>query len=95
MFALFRDLRLTTPRVIQSPPTQPRRASVALIVRLRPAPELVFEGREPEGYHGPIVPEAEFGLSHTLEDFFRLRKSPLRPIGFAVPSILIFYGALF
>ncbi|WWC58054.1 uncharacterized protein I303_100589 [Kwoniella dejecticola CBS 10117] len=70
--ALLQDLRLSVPRVIQSPPTQPRRASVALIIRLKPAPELAFEGHEPEGYSGEIIKQSDFGLGYTLDDFFRL-----------------------
>ncbi|WWD05899.1 hypothetical protein V865_003983 [Kwoniella europaea PYCC6329] len=74
LLALLQDLRLSVPRVIQSPPTQPRRASVALIIRLKPAPELVFEGHEPEGYigGGELIKESDFGLGYTLDDFFRL-----------------------
>ncbi|WVF66452.1 hypothetical protein IAT40_001192 [Kwoniella sp. CBS 6097] len=72
LLALLQDLRLSPPRVIQSPPTQPRRASVALIIRLRPASELVFEGHEPEGYTGEVVKEADWGQGYTLDDFFRL-----------------------
>nr|XP_019048651.1 hypothetical protein I302_02424 [Kwoniella bestiolae CBS 10118]OCF27581.1 hypothetical protein I302_02424 [Kwoniella bestiolae CBS 10118] len=74
LLALLQDLRLSVPRVIQSPPTQPRRASVALIIRLKPAPELVFEGHEPEGYVGgrELIRQSDFGLGYTLDDFFRL-----------------------
>ncbi|OCF41715.1 hypothetical protein I317_04419 [Kwoniella heveanensis CBS 569] len=72
LLALLQDLRLSPPRVIQSPPTQPRRASVALIIRLRPAPELVFEGHEPDGYTGQVIKEADWGQGYTLDDFFRL-----------------------
>ncbi|OCF71245.1 hypothetical protein I204_08198 [Kwoniella mangroviensis CBS 8886] len=74
LLALLQDLRLSVPRVIQSPPTQPRRASVALIIRLKPAPELIFEGHEPEGYigGGALIKESDFGLGYTLDDFFRL-----------------------
>ncbi|KAK8845418.1 hypothetical protein IAR55_006131 [Kwoniella newhampshirensis] len=72
LLTLLNDLRLSPPRVIQSPPTQPRRASVALIIRLRPAEELVFEGNEPDGYRGAVIPSSEFGLGYTLDDFFRL-----------------------
>lgn len=32
-------LSITTPRLIPSPPTQPRRASVAIILRVRPSPQ--------------------------------------------------------
>lgn len=32
-------LSVTTPRIIPSPPTQPRRASVAIILRVRPHPD--------------------------------------------------------
>ncbi|WWC85746.1 uncharacterized protein L201_000612 [Kwoniella dendrophila CBS 6074] len=72
LLTLLQDLRLSVPRAIQSPPTQPRRASVALIIRLKPAPELVFEGHEPEGYSGDLIKESDFGLGYTLDDFFRL-----------------------
>lgn len=53
------SLRSTPPRLIQSPPTQPRRASVALIIRLKP----------PEGLD---IPEYENGVGSTIEEFFRL-----------------------
>ncbi|WRT63637.1 uncharacterized protein IL334_000560 [Kwoniella shivajii] len=72
LLSLLQDLRLSVPRVIQSPPTQPRRASVALIIRLRPAPELVFEGNEPEGYIGRVISKSDFGVGYTLDDFFKL-----------------------
>nr|XP_019014439.1 uncharacterized protein I206_00521 [Kwoniella pini CBS 10737]OCF53220.1 hypothetical protein I206_00521 [Kwoniella pini CBS 10737] len=72
LLALLQDMRLSVPRVIQSPPTQPRRASVALIIRLKPAPELVFEGHEQEGYTGEVIKQSDFGLGYTLDDFFRL-----------------------
>ncbi|KAK4683727.1 hypothetical protein P7C73_g6503, partial [Tremellales sp. Uapishka_1] len=41
---------------------------------MRPAPELVFEGREPEGYIGghDLVKQDDFGDGLPLEDFFRL-----------------------
>lgn len=55
------SLRSTPPRIIQSPPTQPRRASVALIIRLKP----------PEGLS---VPESQAGVGLGLEEFFRLRE---------------------
>ncbi|WVQ80395.1 hypothetical protein IAT38_002500 [Cryptococcus sp. DSM 104549] len=72
LLSLLHDLRTSPARVIQSPPTQPRRASVALILRLRPAEDLVFEGHEPEGYEGEVIPENEFGLGYQLDDFLRL-----------------------
>lgn len=68
------SLRLTSPRLIKSPPTQPRRASVAMILRMRPAPSLVFEGSEPEGWTGDVIKRDQFGLGLGLDDFFRLRK---------------------
>lgn len=71
--ALLNSLRLTPPRLIQSPPTQPRRASVALIIRMRPPPEIAFEGRVPEGFKGEVVPEDQFGIGYGIEDFFRVR----------------------
>ncbi|KAL7418899.1 hypothetical protein Q5752_006583 [Cryptotrichosporon argae] len=70
--SLVKSLRATRPRLILSPPTQPRRASVALIIRLKPAPSIVFEGHEPQGYDGPVVPVDDFGLGLTIDDFFRL-----------------------
>ena len=69
---MFNSLRRTPPKLIQSPPTQPRRASVALIIRLRPSPNLVFEGHEPEGWTGPVIPQDQFGLGYGIEDFFQL-----------------------
>ncbi|KAK1926197.1 hypothetical protein DB88DRAFT_481029 [Papiliotrema laurentii] len=70
--ALLTSLRLTPPRLIQSPPTQPRRASVALIIRMKPSPELAFQGRVPEGWTGEVIPEEDFGIGYTIEDFFAL-----------------------
>ncbi|WOO80370.1 putative protein [Vanrija pseudolonga] len=72
VLALFQSLRLTPPRLILSPPSQPRRASVALILRMKPAPELVFEGHVPEGYTGPVVPADQFGVGLPYDDFLRL-----------------------
>lgn len=72
VLALIQSLRLTPPRLILSPPTQPRRASVALIMRMKPAPELVFEGAVPEGYAGPVIPQEEFGVGLQFDDFLRL-----------------------
>ncbi|CAD6586295.1 MAG: hypothetical protein TREMPRED_004383 [Tremellales sp. Tagirdzhanova-0007] len=72
VFPLLQSLRHTSPRLIQSPPTQPRRASVALIIRFRPADDLVFVGHEPEGWRGPVIPHSDFGLGLGLDDFFRL-----------------------
>lgn len=69
------SLRHTSPRLIKSPPTQQRRASVAMILRMHPAPELVFEGHEPAGYKGEVVKKEDWGLGLGLDDFFRLRKS--------------------
>lgn len=78
VLALFQSLRLTPPRLILSPPSQPRRASVALILRMKPAPELVFEGHVPEGYTGPVVPADQFGVGLPYDDFLRLGKSDCR-----------------
>ncbi|KLT40136.1 hypothetical protein CC85DRAFT_287844 [Cutaneotrichosporon oleaginosum] len=72
VLALIQSLRLTPPRLILSPPTQPRRASVALIIRMKPAPGLVFEGAVPNGYAGPVVPQEEFGVGMQFDDFLRL-----------------------
>lgn len=68
------SLRQTSPRLIKSPPTQQRRASVAMIVRMRPAPDLVFEGSEPEGWTGDVIKRDQWGLGLGLDDFFRLRE---------------------
>ncbi|KAJ9098706.1 hypothetical protein QFC21_004354 [Naganishia friedmannii] len=54
------SLRATPPRIIQSPPTQPRRASVALIIRLKPSV-------------GLEIPPQEYGTGSSIEEFFRLR----------------------
>lgn len=72
VLSLIQSLRSTPPRLILSPPSQPRRASVALILRMRPAPDLVFEGNEPAGYTGPVVPADEFGIGLPFDDFLRL-----------------------
>ncbi|GFZ50715.1 hypothetical protein JCM24511_08473 [Saitozyma sp. JCM 24511] len=72
VLSLLHSLRQTPPRLIQSPPTQPRRASVALILRMKPAPGIVFAGHEPEGWTGEVIPHDEWGLGLGLEDFFRL-----------------------
>jgi len=69
------SLRLTSPRLIKSPPTQMRRASVAMILRMRPSPDLVFEGHEPKGWTGGVVKREDWGLGLGLDDFFRLRRS--------------------
>ncbi|KAJ6574721.1 hypothetical protein B0H19DRAFT_609729 [Mycena capillaripes] len=50
-------IRTTPPRIIASPPTQPRRAAVSLIIRVVPAPNAVL----PEETSNP-----------TLSDFFEL-----------------------
>lgn len=71
---LIRGLRTTPPRLILSPPTQPRRASVALILRMKPAAELVFEGHIPEGYAGPVIPAEDFGVGLPPDEFLRLRE---------------------
>ena len=73
VLAVLHSLRLTPPRLIQSPPTQPRRASVALIIRMRPSSDVVFAGHEPVGWEGEVVPDSQFGLGYGIEDFFRLR----------------------
>lgn len=77
---LIRGLRLTPPRLILSPPTQPRRASVALIMRMKPAPELVFEGHVPAGYGGPVVPAEDFGVGLPPDEFLRLRRLDGSPL---------------
>lgn len=46
-----------------------------MIVRMRPAPDLVFEGSEPEGWTGEVVKRDQWGLGLGLDDFFRLRES--------------------
>jgi hypothetical protein len=46
-----------------------------MIIRLRPAPSLVFAGREPDGYEGEVIPEEDFGLGYGINDFLRLRES--------------------
>ncbi|KAJ7919057.1 hypothetical protein B0H13DRAFT_1990197 [Mycena leptocephala] len=51
-------IRTTPPRIIASPPTQPRRAAVSLIIRVVPAPNAVF----PEESSNPV----------TLSQFFEL-----------------------
>lgn len=81
LLALIQSLRSTPPRLILSPPTQPRRASVALILRMRPAPDLVFEGNIPEGYVGPVIPTEEFGVGLPFEEFLRLSMFLLRERG--------------
>jgi hypothetical protein len=52
-----------------------RRASVAMILRMRPSPDLVFEGHEPKGWTGSVVKREDWGLGLGLDDFFRLRRS--------------------
>jgi hypothetical protein len=44
---------------------------------MKPAEGLVFEGHEPEGWTGDVIPMDEWGLGLNLEDFFQLRKSTL------------------
>ena len=39
---------------------------------MRPAEGLVFEGHEPEGYDGEVIPAHAFGVGLSMEDFFRL-----------------------
>ncbi|KAF7367227.1 Nudix hydrolase domain-containing protein [Mycena sanguinolenta] len=51
-------IRSTPPRIIASPPTQPRRAAVSLIIRVVPAPNAVF----PPESANPV----------TLSEFFEL-----------------------
>ena len=48
---------------------------VALIIRLKPAEGLVFEGNEPAGYSGEVIGKSDWGVGLGLDDFFRLRKS--------------------
>lgn len=72
LLSLLQSLRGTPPRLILSPPTQPRRASVALILRMKPAPELVFEGNVPDNYDGPVIPADEFGIGLPFDEFLRL-----------------------
>jgi hypothetical protein len=72
LLAMLQSLQNTPPRLILSPPTQPRRASVALILRMKPAPELVFEGNVPDNYVGPVVPADEFGIGLPFADFLHL-----------------------
>jgi hypothetical protein len=55
-------------------------------MRLKPAPGLVFEGHEPEGYTGDVVSQDDFGLGYGLEDFFRLRT-------FAISWLILDQGA--
>lgn len=81
------SLRQTSPRLIKSPPTQQRRASVAMIVRMRPSPELVFEGSEPEGWTGEVVKRDQWGLGLGLDDFFRLCEYLTHQTG-SEPSVL-------
>lgn len=45
-----------------------------MIVRMRPSPDLVFEGSEPEGWNGEVVKQDQWGLGLGLDDFFRLRE---------------------
>ncbi|KAI0032512.1 hypothetical protein K488DRAFT_15251, partial [Vararia minispora EC-137] len=54
-------LRTTAPRVISSPPTQPRRAAVALVLRVVPAP-----GTSPSGLSSTQIHASQL----TLSDFF-------------------------
>lgn len=65
------SVRSTPPRIIQSPPTQPRRASVALVLRLTP----------PEGLK---IPEEEWGVGLGLDEFFKLRESESESVLLAV-----------
>lgn len=51
-------IRSTPPRIIQSPPTQPRRAAVALVIRVAPPPN-----------YPPIQP---YQFQPSLTDFFKL-----------------------
>ncbi|KAJ7225888.1 hypothetical protein GGX14DRAFT_422772 [Mycena pura] len=52
-------IRATPPRIIASPPTQPRRAAVALIIRVVPPPHAVF-------------PDEKVSQAFSLADFFEL-----------------------
>nr|ODO04406.1 hypothetical protein L204_00765 [Cryptococcus depauperatus CBS 7855] len=70
---LFHALNAVPTRLIQSPPTQSRRASVAIIIRFRPATRFVFQGAEPAGYNGSAaILRDQWGEGYQLEDFMRL-----------------------
>jgi hypothetical protein len=75
------SLRATPPRIIQSPPTQPRRASVALIIRYVHMLTQCFYAKPfnfdcrlkpPTGLN---IPANESGVGLSIEEFFRLRTS--------------------
>ncbi|WVQ76352.1 hypothetical protein IAR50_006017 [Cryptococcus sp. DSM 104548] len=72
LLTLLQSLRTTPTRLIQSPVTQPRRASVAIILRLKPAAELVFEGHEPEGYTGDVIARDDWGEGLEFDDYMKL-----------------------
>lgn len=66
--ALLRISRIP-PRVIASPPTQPRRASVAILLRVRPTPEdeaWLAQHHDPEGQHAAAEAVGDPGASHEL-----------------------------
>lgn len=43
-----------------------------MILRMRPSPDLVFEGHEPKGWTGDVVKCDQWGLGLGLTDFFKL-----------------------
>ncbi|KAL4261694.1 hypothetical protein AB1N83_008491 [Pleurotus pulmonarius] len=55
-------IRSTPPRIIASPPTQPRRAAVAIIIRVVPSPDASFPALQPGSSTAPV----------TLSEFFDL-----------------------
>ncbi|GAC97536.1 hypothetical protein PHSY_005122 [Pseudozyma hubeiensis SY62] len=67
--ALLRISRIP-PRVIASPPTQPRRASVAILLRVRPAPEdeaWLAQNHDPEAQQiSPAAAGGDAGASHEM-----------------------------
>lgn len=67
--ALLRISRIP-PRVIASPPTQPRRASVAILLRVRPTPEdeaWLAQSHDPEAQHD-AARAVEANANHDLEN---------------------------
>ncbi|EST05239.1 NUDIX hydrolase domain protein [Kalmanozyma brasiliensis GHG001] len=66
--ALLRISRIP-PRVIASPPTQPRRASVAILLRVRPTAEdeaWLAQNHDPEAQHAATTPSGDPSASHEL-----------------------------
>ncbi|KAJ9479423.1 hypothetical protein PHBOTO_002909 [Pseudozyma hubeiensis] len=66
--ALLRISRIP-PRVIASPPTQPRRASVAILLRVRPAPEdeaWLAQNHDPEAQQVQPGAGGDAGASHEM-----------------------------